>query len=97
MSILQGFHRNYNECLELAQNGASAELEDHVKESGSKVNHFHSTTSKHKAEHNLLESCCLHYSQLQLQFLTLNELHEANRKPALPESEMEISFKDLYL
>ena len=83
--------------MELAYNGASAELEDCVKELESKVNCFHSMTSKCKVEHDLLESCCLQYSQLQLQFLTLNELHEVNRKPALLELEMEIGFEDLYL
>ena len=97
VGILWGFHCKYNECLELAQNGASTALEDCVKELGNKVNHFHSATSKCKVEHNLLESHCLQYSQLQLQFLTLNELCEVNRKPALPESEMEIGFKDLFL
>ena len=97
VGILESFCHKYNKCLELAQNGASTELEDHVKDLGSKVNHFHSMTSKHKAEHNLLESCCLQYSQLQLQFLMLNELCEANRKPTLPELEMEIGFKDLFL
>ena len=97
MGIPQGFHCKYNKCFELAQNGASTELEDHVKDLGSKVDCFHSMTSKCKAEHNLLESCCLQYLQLQLQFLTLNELCEVNGKPALPESEMEIRFKDLYL
>ena len=97
VGILQVFCHKYNKCLELAQNGASVELEDCVKDLGSKVDHFHSMTSKCKAEHNLLESHHLQYSQLQLQFLTLNELCEANRKPALLESEMEIGFKDLFL
>ena len=97
MGIPQGFYHKYNECLELAQNSASVELEDHVKELGSKVNHFHSMMSKCKVEHNLLESHCLQYLQLWLQFLMLNELHKVNRKPALPELEMEIGFKDLFL
>ena len=97
MGILWGFHHEYDECLELAWNGASTALEDHVKELGNKVNYFHSATSKHKVEHDLLESYCLQYLQLQLQFLMLNELCEVNRKPTLPELEMEISFKDLFL
>ena len=97
VGILQGFCHEYNECLKLAQNGASTALEDCVKELGNKVDHFHSTTSKCKVEHNLLESHHLQYSQLQLQFLTLNELCEVNRKPILLELEMEISFKDLFL
>ena len=97
MGILQGFHCEYDECLELAQNGASTALEDHVKELGNKVNRFHSVMSKCKVEHNLLESCHLQYLQLQLQFLMLNELCEVNRKPTLPELEMEIGFKDLFL
>ena len=97
MGIPQGFHCKYDECLELAQNGASTALEDHVKELGNKVNCFHSATSKCKVEHNLLESHHLQYLQLQLQFLTLNELHEVNRKPTLLELEIEISFKDLFL
>ena len=97
VGILWGFCYKYNECLELAKNGASIELEDCVKELGSKVDHFHSTTSKCKVKHNLLESYCVQYSQLWLQFLMLNELCEVNRKPALSESEMEIGFEDLYL
>ena len=97
MGIPQGFHCKYNECLELAWNGAGTELEDCVKELRSKVDHFHSVTSKCKVEHNLLESCHLQYSQLRLQFLTLNEFREANGKPALPESEMELSLADMYV
>lgn len=97
VGIPRGFRHEYNECLGLARNGASAELEDRVKELGSKVDRFHSATSKRKAEHDLLESRRLQYSQLRLQFLTLNEFREANGKPALPESEMEIGFEDLYL
>ena len=97
VGIPQSFHHKYNECLELAQNGASTELEDCVKELGSKVDHFHSATSKCKAEHNFLESHHLQYLQLWLQFLTLNELHEVNRKPTLPVLEMEIRLEDLYL
>ena len=93
MGISQGFCCKYNEYLKLAQNGVSVELEDHVKELGSKVNHFHSTTSKCKAEHDFLESCCLQYLQLWLQFLILNEFHKANGKSALPESEIEIGLK----
>ena len=93
----QDFHYKYNECLELAQNGNSTELENHVKKLKSKIDCFYSITSKCKAEHNLLESHCLQYSQLQLQFLTWSELHEANRKSTLPELEMETSFENLYL
>ena len=97
VGILQGFCHKYNECLELAWNGASAALEDCVKEMGNKVDCFHSTMSKCKVEHDLLESHCLQYLQLQLQFLILNELCEVNRKPTLSELEMEIGFKDLFL
>ena len=97
MGILWGFCCEYDECLELAQSGASVALEDHVKELGNKVNHFHSVMSKCKVEHNLLESHCLQYLQLWLQFLTLNELHEVTGKPTLPELEMEIGFEDLFL
>ena len=97
LGIPQGFCHKYNKCLELAQNDASMALEDCVKELGNKVDHFHSAMSKCKVEYNLLESCCLQYLQLQLQFLMLNELCEVNRKPTLPELEMEISFKDLFL
>ena len=68
-----------------------------MKELGSKVDYFHSTMSICKIEHNLLESHYLQYSQLQLQFLTLNKLCEVNGKPALLKSEMEIGFKGLYL
>ena len=45
VSISQGFHCEYNECLELAQNGASSVLQNCVKER-KKVDQFHGAISK---------------------------------------------------
>ena len=97
LSIPQRFNQEYDKCLEVACQGASMELKKHVKELSDKVDKFHSVTSKLKAKHNLLELCHLHYLQLQLQFLTLNELCKAHGKPALPELEMELSFTDMFV
>ena len=83
--------------MEVAHWGASVELKKCVKELGDMVDKFHSVTSKSKAKHNLLELCHLHYLQLWLQFLTLNELCKVHGKLALPELEMELSFTDMFV
>lgn len=93
-SILYEFKNQYDKYLTVAENAENLniteELEILIKKFDRTINHFYSMLSKCKAEHDLLELCCLQYSQLQLQFLMLNELCETNRKLALPELKMEI-------